>query len=137
MAEAVAMVTAAATAEEEVRRNVIREITNVLTRLPIIVTTDIGNMTNTAQTAATIQPEDATAVQAAATQVAEVLRNVTMETINAMMIHHTDAPAAAGLTMNTAQTDATIQQENATAVQAAATQVAEVLRQVQHRALLK
>lgn len=132
MAEAVAMVTAAATAEEEVRRNVIREITNVLTRLPIIVTTDIGNMTNTAQTAATIQPEDATAVQAA-----EVLRNVTTETINAMMIHHTDAPAAAGLTMNTAQTDATIQQENATAVQAAATQVAEVLRQVQHRALLK
>ena len=123
MAEAVAMVTAAVTAAAEIHPNAIREITNVLTRLPIIVTTDIGNMTNTAQTAATIQPEDATAVPAATTaevMAAAVLRNVTTGTINVTEIHHTDVPAAAGLTMTTVLTVATIRQENATAVLAAA-----------------
>ena len=75
----------------------------------------------------TIRPEDATAVPAAAMAAVATIRNVITGTINVTEIHHTDAPAAVGLTMSTAQMAAAIRQENATAVLAVVATIRNVI----------
>ena len=103
----------------EAIRNVLLETANVLVHIPIIATVVIGKLTNIAPTAAIHQQVDVTVVPVVVVALVETIRNAITVTINATETHHTDARAALGLMMNTVQTDATIRQENATAVRVA------------------
>ena len=90
-------------------RNVLMASTNASNLLLIIVPTVIGQMMNIVPTVATLQLENATAVQMAE----EVHRNVLMVSTNAADPLLTIVPTVIGNMMNIVPTVATLQLENA------------------------